>query len=100
MRSRIVVNNGEAMRDMAIAGLGLALLPDFLASEPLRDGRLIPVLPHEIPLPYTVSVVYPSTRYASNKVRTFIDHLIRYFAPSSPWERTIDGSLTERPRVR
>ena len=41
MRRRIVANNGEAMRDMAIAGLGLVLLPEFLAAAPLREGRLI-----------------------------------------------------------
>ena len=46
-RSRIVANNGEVMRDAAIAGLGLAILPLFIAAEALRAGRLIRVLPNE-----------------------------------------------------
>ena len=34
---RITANNGEAMRDMAIGGLGLALLPMFIVHDALRD---------------------------------------------------------------
>jgi DNA-binding transcriptional LysR family regulator len=60
MASRIVSNNFEAMRDMAIAGLGLALLPEFLAARPIRDGRLISAIPHATPSPYAISAVYPS----------------------------------------
>ena len=41
MRSRLVTNNGEAMRDAAIAGLGLAVLPLVLATVPPREGKLI-----------------------------------------------------------
>jgi DNA-binding transcriptional LysR family regulator len=38
-------NNSEALRDAAIAGLGLALLPDFSAQDALRRGELVRVLP-------------------------------------------------------
>ena len=44
MHGRIVANNGEAMRDMAIAGLGLVLLPMFIAADALRAGTLVSVL--------------------------------------------------------
>lgn len=87
MRSRIVANNGEVMRDMAIAGLGLVLLPQFLAAAPLRKGALIPVLASETPVSYDIFAVYPSTRHVSAKVRTLIDYLARYFAPPLPWDR-------------
>lgn len=39
------VNNSEALRDAAIAGLGLALLPDFSAQSALASQRLVEVLP-------------------------------------------------------
>jgi DNA-binding transcriptional LysR family regulator len=87
MRARIVANNFEAMRDMAIAGLGLVLLPEFVAAAPLREGTLISALPHATPRPYTISVVYPYTRHVSGKVRRFIDHLITAFAPPLPWRQ-------------
>lgn len=37
-------NNSEAMREAAIAGLGIALLPDFSAQDDIDGGRLVPVL--------------------------------------------------------
>lgn len=92
MRSRIIANNFEAMRDMAIAGLGLVLLPEFLAAGPLREGRLISALAHAIPRPYTISAVYPYTRHVSPKVRRFIDHLVAAFGPPLPWHREMRGT--------
>jgi DNA-binding transcriptional LysR family regulator len=89
MRSRIMANNFEAMRDMAIAGLGLVLLPEFLATAPLREGSLISALPQARPRPDTISAVYPYTRHVSSKVRNFIDHLVAAFVPPLPWHRDV-----------
>lgn len=44
VRGSFSANNSEAMREAAIAGLGIALLPDFSAQTDIDDGRLIPVL--------------------------------------------------------
>ncbi|MFK4724648.1 DNA-binding transcriptional LysR family regulator [Bradyrhizobium niftali] len=85
-RSRIVANNLEAMRDMAVAGLGLVLLPEFLAAAPLRDGTLIDAMPNLKPRPDVISAVYPYTRHVSSKVRNFIDHLVAAFALPLPWQ--------------
>src|ERR1700756_5023580 len=87
MRPRIIANNFEAMRDMAIAGLGLVLFPEFVAAAPLRQGTLISVLSHATPRPHTISAVYPYTRHVSSKVRKFIDHLVGAFASPLPWQR-------------
>jgi DNA-binding transcriptional LysR family regulator len=99
MRSRISANNFEAMRDMAIAGLGLVVLPEFLATGPLREGLLISALPHAIPRPYTISAVYPYTHHVSSKVRRFIDHLVAAFLPPLPWHREMRGT-GDRPTSR
>ncbi|WP_298372265.1 LysR family transcriptional regulator [uncultured Bradyrhizobium sp.] len=87
IRSRIVANNGDAIRDMAIAGLGIASLPEFLAAGALRQGRLIPVLPNAVQAPYTIAAVYPATHHVAPKVRFFIDYLLKFFVPQLPWER-------------
>ncbi|WGS19313.1 MULTISPECIES: LysR family transcriptional regulator [unclassified Bradyrhizobium] len=87
IRSRIIANNGDAIRDMAIAGLGIASLPAFLAAEPLRQGTLVPALPDAVQAPYTISAVYPATRHVAPKVRFFIDYLLEFFLPPLPWER-------------
>lgn len=86
MRSRIVVNNGTAQRDMAIAGLGITSMPMFLAAEALRQGKLVPALPSFTQPPYTISAIYPPTHHVSAKVRTFIDYLVAFFTPPLPWE--------------
>ncbi|MEK1889483.1 MAG: LysR family transcriptional regulator [Phyllobacterium sp.] len=88
MHGRIVANNGEAMRDMAIAGLGLVLLPMFIAADALRTGTLVPVLPQARPLPYRIHAVYPPTRHVSAKVRAFVDHLVRHIGDPPIWQMT------------
>jgi DNA-binding transcriptional LysR family regulator len=86
-RSRIVANNGETMRDAALAGMGLAILPLFIVAPALRDGSLIQVLPDEEPVALPISAVYPPTRRVSRKVRALVDHLVRAFRNPPPWER-------------
>lgn len=86
MRSRILANNGEAIRDMAIAGLGIASLPAFLVAEAIGDGRLIAIPLEMQQRPYTMAALYPNTRHVPAKVRTFIDHLVRMFQLHAPGE--------------
>jgi DNA-binding transcriptional LysR family regulator len=45
VHSRYHVDNPEAVTDAAIAGLGVAMLPEFLCHDALTDGRLVLVLP-------------------------------------------------------
>lgn len=85
MRSRIAANNGEVMRDMAIAGLGLALLPMFIVHGALADGRLVILLEHLIPLPLPISAVWPPIKPMPRKLRTIVDHLVEGFGATPPW---------------
>lgn len=92
MRSRIVINHGGALRDMAIAGLGIVSLPIFLVADTLRAGALVPILAGYRQPPYTVAAIYPPTHHVSTKVRTFIDFLVECFAPPLPWDDDAEGS--------
>lgn len=87
VKGRIVANNGEAIREAAIAGLGLAVLPSFIVCDALRDGRLIDAMPHHTPAPDGIYAVYPKTRLPSRKVRAVIDHLVEAIGEPAPWER-------------
>ncbi|TDM09916.1 MAG: LysR family transcriptional regulator [Ideonella sp. MAG2] len=46
----LAANNSEALREAALAGLGIALLPDFSAQSALAQGLLVPVLPQWQPV--------------------------------------------------
>lgn len=85
MQSRVSANNGEAMRDMAIAGLGIALLPLFVAHEALRKGQLIRVAEKLKPTPLPISVVWPPVKPMPMKLRAIVDHLAKAFAEQPPW---------------
>jgi DNA-binding transcriptional LysR family regulator len=88
LASRIVANNGEMMRDMAIAGLGLATLPLFICAEALKDGRLIEAMPGIRPAGAQIHVVFAQSKKPPAKVRAFVDHMVAAFADGPPWERT------------
>ncbi len=87
IRSRIVTNNGESMRDAAIAGLGITILPLFIVADALKDGQLINALPHVYPVADTIYAVYPKNRHLPIKVRTVVDHLVAVLSGDPPWEK-------------
>jgi len=57
----------------ALEGMGLAFLPKWLVSEDIASGRLEHVMPGQIIFEGKLFAVYPSRKYLSAKVRTFID---------------------------
>jgi DNA-binding transcriptional LysR family regulator len=83
--ARLLVNDFDLVHAGAVAGLGLALLPAYLCLDDIRAKRLERVL-RDWEAPSTpVHVVYPSARYISPKVKTFVDHLQERTTPP-PWE--------------
>jgi DNA-binding transcriptional LysR family regulator len=75
-RSRLRLDSGEAIRDAAVAGLGIALLPDFLVAQDLDAGRLQQVLPDLEAGDVEIVTIYPSKRLLEPRVRRFIDLLV------------------------
>ena len=57
----------------ALEGMGLAFLPKWLVAEDIATGRLEHVMPEHIIFVGKLFAVYPSRKYLSAKVRTFID---------------------------
>jgi DNA-binding transcriptional LysR family regulator len=79
-RSRLRLDSGQAIRDAAVAGLGIAYLPTFLVEKELSDKRLRRVLPDLQAEDVTVSAIYPTRRLLEPRVRQFIDLLTRRLA--------------------
>jgi DNA-binding transcriptional LysR family regulator len=77
--TRFTADNGAALVPAALAGLGIALLPNFLINEHLASGALVAVMPDH-PMPEAgVYVVRPPGGGASCKVRVLIDILVERF---------------------
>lgn len=72
---RMRANNGDLLRDAAIAGMGITYLPTFILGEALKDGRLIKVLEGFETEPLTLSAVYPQHRQSSRPVQALVEFL-------------------------
>lgn len=72
---RMRVNNGELLRDTAIAGLGVTYLPTFIVAEALKDGRLVTLFEDFAPEALTLSAVYPQHRQSSRPVQALVEFL-------------------------
>jgi DNA-binding transcriptional LysR family regulator len=59
-------NNSESLRDAAMAGLGIALLPDFSAQAALKSGKLVKVLPAWKPVGAFAERLYAMRPYGSH----------------------------------
>jgi DNA-binding transcriptional LysR family regulator len=75
----LCVNNAEVLRDVAVKGRGIALIPEFIAAEALKNGSLQAVLANYSAPPLALYAVYPPTRHLAVKVRLFIDFLVDRF---------------------
>jgi DNA-binding transcriptional LysR family regulator len=79
VRGSLQVNNSEMLRQAALGGLGLALLPEWLVQQDLAAGTLLPVLgayqanPGEMDV--GIYAVYAANRRGSAKIKAFTDLL-------------------------
>jgi DNA-binding transcriptional LysR family regulator len=84
---RLRANNGDALREAVLAGMGIALLPTFIAGDDLRAGRLVELLPGwREESEGEVHAVYPAMRNLSPKVRVFVDFLVDRFGDPPYWD--------------
>jgi DNA-binding transcriptional LysR family regulator len=76
-RPRLVTDDMVALREAAIAGVGIAQLPTMMVWQDIEAGRLIHVLPDWRPRAGIVHAVFPSRRGLLPSVRAFLDFLAR-----------------------
>jgi DNA-binding transcriptional LysR family regulator len=86
-RMPIVANNGDFLRDMAIAGHGIILIPSFIAWQALAAGDLVSLMPDYWPSHLKAWAVYPRNRYLSRRARLFIDFLAERFGDKPYWDQ-------------
>ena len=79
-------SNGEFLRDAAVAGLGIALIPTFIVYKEIERGALVPLLAEYKRPQIDAYAIFPQTRHLSQRVRTFVDFLVNRFAGSPYWD--------------
>jgi len=82
----VVANNGDFLRDMAVAGQGVTVLPSFICWQALAAGELVEIMPDHAPEPLNAWAVYPRNRYLSRRARLFIDFLAERFGEQPYWD--------------
>jgi DNA-binding transcriptional LysR family regulator len=74
------VNSPSAVRELAVRGHGIALVPRILVEPELESGLLMEVLEGMVALDWSIYAVYARRQYLPVRVRCFVDHLIEAFA--------------------
>lgn len=77
VRARMTSNSGDAMLPALVAGLGVAMLPDFIVGDALRSGVLEEILIDWRPPPVGLHLVTPPSRLRPARVEALLDYLAR-----------------------
>jgi len=75
----IEVNSPQATLRAARAGLGVAIIPDFIVNTSIQSGELVTLFDDFITKDRGIYAVYPHRRYLPAKVRSFVDFLSTWF---------------------
>jgi DNA-binding transcriptional LysR family regulator len=85
-------STGEFLRDAAAEGMGIIMVPSFIAYEEIESGTLVAILEDYNPPQIDAYAIYPQTRHLSHRVRAFVDFLVKRFEGTPYW----DSCLTNR----
>lgn len=93
IRARHTVSHGEALKDAAVAGMGLAYLPTWLIVDEIVAGRL-DVVPVTTPAQdFAITALWPRSRDLAPKVRVVVDALVQAFTPTAPWDERLRRTM-------
>lgn len=88
-------SNGEFLRDAAVDGLGIILLPTFIVYKEIERGALVPLLTQYKSSPLAAYAIYPQTRHLSQRVRAFVDFLVKRFEGLPYWDLYLQNRAHE-----
>lgn len=77
----LAVNSPRVIRQLALDGIGIALLPEFFVRQDIHDQKLIPLLSDYQTMSFTLQVLLPQRAYIPQKVRCFTEFLQQNFSP-------------------
>lgn len=81
-QGRFKADNGVALVAAAVAGLGVAYLPDCLTHDSIVSGALVPIMTNYPPPSAGAYLVRPAGQHPAQKIRVLTELLIEYFGKS------------------
>jgi DNA-binding transcriptional LysR family regulator len=96
VKGTIHANHGHLLLEPLRDGEGIAMLPEFLLSQDLEKGSIVPILTKFPVDPLTLFVVYPPSRHSSPKIRALVDIVGEWFAAHPKWETAKEGAGGKR----
>ncbi len=96
IKTRIIpylkASNGEFLRNAAVDGLGIVLLPAFIVYREIERGTLVPLLTEYHYTQLAAYAIYPQTRHLSQRVRAFVDFLAKRFEGLPYWDSCLQST--------
>jgi DNA-binding transcriptional LysR family regulator len=84
---RLRFNSFAMAKGAVLAGLGIAIFPEFACADDVRRKRLVPLLEDWLVDVGSVWLVHPTRRYLTARVRTFVDLARERLRREAPWAR-------------
>lgn len=86
VRSKLHANDTRVLREGALSGIGIAVLPHFLIADDLRSGALVELLP-QYPIPaFWLKALIPRIKLGKPAVHELVEYLKARMSPVPPWE--------------
>ena len=85
VRGTVRSNIGEALKQSALLGAGIALHPYYMVSDELRSGALLAVLPDRIPQELDINAVFSTRRNMPVRVRALLEFLKEWAQDPPEW---------------
>lgn len=97
---RMRADSGAVLLEAVRAGLGLAILPTFLAADSILAGDVVPVLQDYAPCGGRISAVYRKTVGTPPRIKVLVDHLIEEIGEPARWDTQLINSGLVRVQAR
>jgi DNA-binding transcriptional LysR family regulator len=81
IKGQLTVNNGSALVEAAVAGIGVAMLPEYLAAPDVEAGRLVRLFPEYDLSRAPLQLVYLPDRQMTPKMRSFVEFVLERMGP-------------------
>ncbi len=86
VRSKLHANDTRVLREAAVRGIGIAVLPEFLVVEDLRKGTLVELLPETPITSFWLKAIVPRIKLAKPAVNELVNYLKARMHPNPPWQ--------------